>query len=71
MPIDGDVWFEDPLNSSNPPSNAFKVAQLQDNEKSLLFMREIREMVFLRKKNIAKWENIEQAEIRLAWILNN
>ncbi len=61
MPIDGDVWFEDPLNSSYPPSIAFKAAQLQDNEKALLFMREVREMVFLRKKNIAKWENIEQA----------
>ncbi len=58
MPIDGDVWFEDPLNSSYPPSIAFKAAQLQDNEKALLFMREMREMVFLRKMNIAKWENI-------------
>ncbi len=28
-------------------------------------MREVREMVFLRKKNIAKWENIEQAAIRV------
>lgn len=61
MPIDGDVWLEDPLNSSYPPSIAFKAAQMQDGEKALLFLREIREMVFLRKKNIAKWENIALA----------
>lgn len=61
MPIDGDVWLEDPLNSSYPPSIAFKAAQLQSNEKAILFLREIREMVFLQKKNIAKWEHIETA----------
>lgn len=58
MPIDGDIWLEDPLNSSYPPSIAFKAAQLQDKEKAQLFMREIREMVFLKKINIAKWENL-------------
>ncbi len=58
MPIDGDLWLEDPLDSSYPPSIAFKAAQLQNEEKALLFMREIREMVFLKKKNIAKWEHL-------------
>ena len=47
MPIDGDVWLEDPLPSSYPPSIAFKAAQLQDEEKAILFLREVREMVFL------------------------
>lgn len=61
MPIDGDVWLEDPLNSSYPPSIAFKAAQLQDHEKAILFLREIREMVFLQKKNISKWEHLEAA----------
>lgn len=61
MPIDGDVWLEDPLNSSYPPSIAFKAAQLQDQDKALLFMREIREMVFLKKINIAKWEHLASA----------
>ena len=50
MPIDGDVWLEDPLNSSYPPSIAFKAAQLQSGEKAILFLRELREMVFLKKK---------------------
>lgn len=65
MPIDGDVWLEDPLDSSYPPSIAFKAAQLQDEEKALLFMREIREMVFLKKKNIAKWENLAIAATKV------
>lgn len=61
MPIDGDVWLEDPLDSSYPPSIAFKAAQMQDTEKAILFLREIREMVFLQKKNITKWEYLEDA----------
>lgn len=61
MPIDGDVWIEDPLNSSYPPSIAFKAAQIQDNDKAILFLREIREMVFLEKKNITKWEHLATA----------
>ncbi len=61
MPIDGDIWLEDPLDSSYPPSIAFKAAQIQDNEKAILFLREIREMVFLQKKNITKWEHLETA----------
>lgn len=58
MPIDGDVWLEDPLDSSYPPSIAFKAAQLQDKTKAVLFVRELREMVFLKKMNIAKTTNI-------------
>ncbi len=61
MPIDGDLWLEDPLESSYPPSIAFKAAQMQDEGKALLFMRDIREMVFLKKKNIAKWEHLATA----------
>ena len=61
MPIDGDVWLEDPLPSSYPPSIAFKAAQLQDPKKAIQFLRRIREMVFLEKKNIAKWEHLQNA----------
>jgi predicted DsbA family dithiol-disulfide isomerase len=61
MPIDGDVWLQDPLDSSYPPSIAFKAAQMQDKTKAIEFMRELRELVFLKKKNIAKWENISAA----------
>jgi predicted DsbA family dithiol-disulfide isomerase len=58
MPIDGDVWLEDPLPSSYPPSVAFKAAQMQDHAKAVAFLRIIREMVFLQKKNITRWEHL-------------
>lgn len=61
MPIDGDVWLEDPLHSSFPPSIAFKAAQMQNEEKAILFLRIVREMVFLQKKNITRWEVLENA----------
>lgn len=61
MPIDGDVWLEDPLPSSYPPSIAFKAAAMQDNKKALLFLRRIKEMVFLEKKNITQWEHLSVA----------
>ncbi len=61
MPIDGNVWFEDPLSSSFPPSIAFKAAQMQDELKAIQFLRRIREMVFLEKKNITKWEHLSNA----------
>lgn len=63
MPIDGSIWLEDPLPSSYPPSIAFKAAQLQNQEKAQLFLRRIREMVFMEKKNITRPENIRQAAI--------
>ena len=50
MPIDGNVWLEDPLSSSYPASIAFKAAQLQDEEKAVAFLRVMREMLFLQKK---------------------
>lgn len=61
MPLDGDIWKEDPLTSSYPPSTAFKAAQMQDNDLAILFLRRIKEMVFLEKKNIIKWEHLEKA----------
>ncbi|MCE7039017.1 ClpXP adapter SpxH family protein [Dyadobacter sp. CY312] len=63
MPIDGDVWLEDPLSSSYPPSVAVKAAQLQDTDKAVRFMRKLRELLFLEKKNITRWEVIREAAI--------
>jgi len=65
MPIDSDVWIEDPLSSSWPPSIAFKAAQLQDEPRALLFLRRIREMIFLEKKNIMKWSFLEMAAVEV------
>lgn len=65
MPIDGDVWLEDPLHSSYPPSIAFKAVQMQDEAKALVFLRALRELVFLKKKNITKWEYVAQAAAKV------
>ena len=64
MPIDGDVWLENPLSSSYPPSIAFKAAQIQDEQKAIVFLRILREMVFLQKKNITENQNIVDAAIQ-------
>jgi 2-polyprenyl-6-methoxyphenol hydroxylase-like FAD-dependent oxidoreductase/predicted DsbA family dithiol-disulfide isomerase len=61
MPIDGDIWLEDPLSSSFPPSIAVKAAQLQDEQMAILYLRRIREMLFLEKKNIMRWKYLEAA----------
>ncbi len=66
MPIDGDLWLEDPLDSSYPPSISFKAAQLQSPEKAILFLRVLREMVFLKKINIARWEHMASAAKQVA-----
>ncbi|OJJ14802.1 dithiol-disulfide isomerase [marine bacterium AO1-C] len=65
MPIDGDVWLEDPLDSSYPPSIAFMAAKEQGEAKARMFLRKIREMVFLQKKNITKWEHLKEAAVTL------
>ncbi|PWB27932.1 DsbA family protein [Flavobacterium sp. HTF] len=61
MPIDGNVWIEDPLDSSYPSCIAVKAAQIQSKEKAVVFMRILREKLYLDKKNIAKWENLAEA----------
>ncbi|MBZ4034096.1 DsbA family protein [Flavobacterium sp. 17A] len=61
MPIDGNVWIEDPLDSSYPSCIAMKAAQMQSKEKAVYFMRILREKLYLDKKNIAKWTIIEEA----------
>lgn len=55
MPIDGNVWLEDPLPSSYPPSAAYLSATLQDDEKAHVFLRRMKEMVFMEKQNICRW----------------
>lgn len=63
IPLDGDIWIEDPLHSSFPPSIAFKAAQLQNKGKAIVFLRRLKEMAFVEKKNITRWELIEEAAL--------
>lgn len=61
MSIDGDIWIEDPLDSSYPPSIAFKAAQKQGKAFAIRYLRVLREMLFLDKKNITKEEYLVEA----------
>lgn len=61
MSIDGDIWLEDPLSSSFPPSIAYKAMQKQGEPIAASFLREMRIMVFLEKKNISKIEYMLEA----------
>lgn len=61
MSIDGDIWLENPLGSSFPPSIAFKAAQNQGEEFALNFLRKMRELLFLNKQNITEEAVLKQA----------
>jgi 2-polyprenyl-6-methoxyphenol hydroxylase-like FAD-dependent oxidoreductase/predicted DsbA family dithiol-disulfide isomerase len=60
-PINGDIWVNDPLHSSYPPSLAFKAAQIQDIDKAIIFLRRLNEMLFFENKNIVRKEHIKEA----------
>lgn len=61
MPIYPDIWINDPLSSSYPPSIAFKAAQMQDTDKALIFLRRINEMLFFENQNIIEKKLLRQA----------
>lgn len=54
MPILSDIWNNDPLSSSYPPSIAFKAAQLQSETLALEFLRQMREHLFIDNVNIER-----------------
>jgi predicted DsbA family dithiol-disulfide isomerase len=56
--IDGAVWEIDPPSSSYPPSIAFRAAMLQGERRGLEFYFIMREMLFHKRVNIAKRENL-------------
>ena len=56
--IDGAVWKIDPPSSSYPPSIAFRAAMLQGERRGLEFYFIMREMLFHKRVNIAKRENL-------------
>lgn len=55
MPIDGTLWYDDPVQSSFPPSRVFKVIQKNHSEeKAYEFIRRTREQLFAFNQNIAE-----------------
>jgi len=54
MNMDGSIWLEKAIESSYPPSLAYYAAQKQGITKALFFLRILREMLFLKKKDISQ-----------------
>ncbi|GAB3046663.1 DsbA family oxidoreductase [Virgibacillus ainsalahensis] len=52
MPIDGSLWYVDPVQSSFPPSRVFKVVQKHSDKLANVYLRKAREAVFAFNKNI-------------------
>ncbi len=63
IPINHSVWENDPIQSSYPPSIAFKAAQIQDQEKAVHFLRKLNELVFIKGINISRPSVIEMTAI--------
>ena len=62
--MDGDIWLENPIKSSYPASIAYHAAKIQDPDKAIKFLRSIREMLFIEKKDISAENVINNAVIR-------
>ncbi|MER2089299.1 MAG: DsbA family protein [Sporosarcina sp.] len=54
MPIDGTLWYDNPIESSFIPSRVFKVIHMQNPELANVFLRRAREALFAFNKNIAQ-----------------
>ena len=56
MPLSGDVWLKDPLDSSYPVSAFYLLVEKYYPKKAQRFLRQAREALFVFDKNIAKTE---------------
>ncbi len=56
MPIDGSLMQDNPVSSSFPSSQVVKLLQEKDYAKANLFLRKVREALFVHNRNIAKSE---------------
>ncbi len=64
MSIDGDVWINSPLSSSYPSSIAYKALLNQSSKVALNYLRIVREMLFLEKRDISDMKYILEAVTR-------
>ncbi|MBB6448481.1 putative DsbA family dithiol-disulfide isomerase [Geomicrobium halophilum] len=56
MCCDGDIWHENPLSHSEAPAIAVKAAEMQGRQYGILYLRRLREALFLKKENISNEE---------------
>ena len=58
MPIDGTLWYDNPIKSSFIPSRVYKVIQEKNPDLANTFLRRAREELFAFNKNIAQDETL-------------
>lgn len=56
MSCDGDLWLESPISSPFAASIAIKAAELQGKQIGIRYLRKLRELLFLNKRNTDKKE---------------
>lgn len=61
--LGGEVWKKDPIKSTIPPSLGYYAALRQSKKKAELFLRAIKEKIFLQEKNIGTEEKVVTAAI--------
>jgi 2-polyprenyl-6-methoxyphenol hydroxylase-like FAD-dependent oxidoreductase len=61
--MNGNIWINDPIKSSNPSSLAYYAALNQGRSKASLMLRTIREKIFLQEKNVGKTRILVTAAI--------
>ncbi len=61
MSCDGDLWYEDPMDTPYIAAIAIKAAELQGKLPGFRYLRKMRELLFIKKQNMTKEENLIQA----------
>ncbi|SHH44929.1 DsbA family protein [Virgibacillus chiguensis] len=54
MPIDGTLWYDNPVQSSYPPSRVYKVIQKQSEALAEVYLRRVREAVFALNQTVSE-----------------
>jgi predicted DsbA family dithiol-disulfide isomerase len=65
MSCDGDLWIENPIFTPFAASIAIKASELQGKQIGVKFLRKLRELLFLDKKNIDKKEVLLECAIAI------
>jgi predicted DsbA family dithiol-disulfide isomerase len=60
QPIDERIWLNDPPHSSYPPSTALHAVRMLEPGAEPLFLRRLREAVFLEARNIARTDVLQE-----------
>ncbi len=66
MSCDGNLWFENPINSPFIASVAIKAAELQGRKLAIRFLRKLQECVFIENKNISNMDILTECAASVA-----